>query len=270
MKAHRSPLSIHPIENLENQSQPYALTEESAKIWFGIGLGGGIGLVGLGALSQYELLKVKELIIETYLTWFLLAALLLLTARFSYKQWCYYFRKSGVGKEGIFVQTIGIVNRLEETTDIILSFWGGLLLASSTLPYIWIIVLSCYTFIVFLRSLFILLRTNFSIILSNKGVSCPVQYSSSLNQYHNDYWVPAVLWGWLIIHGSTTIISVIIAVSFFAAKNIYSTTGSVILLIGSVITLMGALFLLSDLSYRLGIRIAPETITENNKNNMKE
>ncbi|CAD6491226.1 MAG: hypothetical protein CHKLHMKO_00088 [Candidatus Argoarchaeum ethanivorans] len=92
----------------------------------------------------------------------LTAVLLVYTGIMFLKQWGYYY-KTGQGKSGFFVQTCGIFNDAEWGADILLSFWGGILiLAAYGMPSFWLPCASIYFFLVFFRCRITLRRKKYA------------------------------------------------------------------------------------------------------------
>jgi hypothetical protein len=115
-------------------------------------------------------------------------------------------------------------------------------------------MLSIYTLTVLFRSLITLMRPKFS-----KEKNFPPQYCSALKMSHNGFWVPAVLWGWVILHGTVALFAVVIAIIFFSTAGILSIQVGVILRIIAILVLMLMLSFLPNVSYRIGLKIVSES-----------
>ncbi len=123
---HLFPLSIAPIEGLVTMKNPPILSLFTIGLLFTIGFSGGIFQVDF--LSKMEPFPfANDRTITTNIAWGSVAFLTVITTvLFGYKQWGYYLRGGGSGKkEGIFIDTIGMVNRREETLDGVLCVVSG-------------------------------------------------------------------------------------------------------------------------------------------------
>lgn len=256
-------MSILPVPGL-GSGRPPSLAKEIALLWFGVGLAGGIG----GILSSTMLATLEPFAFDRVkvagLGWWAFAsgAALTITARFGFKQWRYYFMESGIGKEGIFIQTLGHVSVLEETLDALLCLVSGLLVSACALPTVWFAVLAAYSMCVIVRASLTLLRPFFARRLKRRGITLSNLYTR-LEVYHNDFWVPAVLWGWLATHGVVVLFSVstilFLRQSELLADGLQSSTiiWAALRRVGAIAVLGVALFLASDSSYRFGCNRRP-------------
>lgn len=101
--------------------------------------------------------------------WALVVVLFILTVLIAIKQWSYYYGQ-GNGKAGFFANTCGCFNDREETLDIVLSFWGGLLFVSAvTMPSYWLFLIALYSSLVVLRCWVTLKRKTYAAIWNRKG-----------------------------------------------------------------------------------------------------
>lgn len=259
MQSHMSPFSISPIREASTNSP--SLSTEMALTWVFFG-----GFGGLGAFALEPGLANFEPFTFTYaktsgnvFCWLAVTfTAFLLTGCFVSKQWRYYYTKSGRGKEGIF-QTLGHVNQIEQTIDIALCFLGGLLLAASTLPTCWFLVLAIYNMVVLVRTVLILLRPRFSACLTQKGEEVPPWYSQ-IRRFHNGMWVPAVLWGWIATHAISCMIAIVIfTVITIEARNFTNIPFLAIVIVYFIafLVLIILLWYASDYSYRFGCRVCP-------------
>jgi hypothetical protein len=159
----------------------------------------------------------------------IMAFLLALTLIIAYKQYGYYYRIDGKGKEGIFVNNIRQVNYLETHMDWALAFVGALLFVFVLLPsFSWFMCLSFYSLLVVLRCFFTLSRPLFAQKQKEKGKTVTPWYeewrepcikTKKRGRDDDQYLVKPVLGGWILTHS-------VIAISSLAMGSILFVVSS--------------------------------------------
>jgi hypothetical protein len=254
---HLPPWSVMPLEGLKGLGNPPILGKDKIILFFGIGAAAGYGITFLPLIEPFTFGKASAALIAW---WFVVGLTFLTTVAFGYKQWSYYKRDSGVGKEGIFVRTVGMVNRREEMLDLILCGLGGLLLGVSHLPSVWLVVLAFYSAAVAVRAQLVRWRPVYYERLERQGVHVPPLYRR-FECSHNGYWVPAVMLGWVYVHTAIAVTAVA-AAGFFLVDGFRLKPGATLApLLGARfivgLGLVGESVKLSTMGYRLGLRRCP-------------
>jgi membrane-associated phospholipid phosphatase len=254
---HLSPLSILPLPKLGRTSAPLILDSDTILLSFGMGVAGGVGILSTGIVSGLEPITRPSSPTALTLWVVILVFTFITTGLFAYKQIGYYLRSGGTGKEGIFVDTVGMVNRREEAVDATLCYLGGLLFAVSLMPFAWLFVLAIYSSTVAVRAWLVRRRERYSDRVEGHGIHVPALYRQ-LKCYHNGYWVPAVMLGWMYLHSGMALAAAGagILLYWFATRNPLGDSLVFVLcvrLVVGVALLVGAVRL-SKASYITGLR----------------
>lgn len=269
MRMHLSPFSIIPFQDIKifKKQLPYSTGQSHILgIYFSLAALTA-SLIGVFVISWsiFSKLDPWAKIIwgngtpDTY--WISVLLLLFFTGRIGWKQWCYYYKEGGIGKEGIFIKSIRQVNNREAVMDIFLAICGGMLFFFCFFPICWFMALTIYSLLVVLRSYFTLQRKYYQKKLEElkhegkleENIKTKTWYEE-LNKEHNGLIVKFVLRGWVGTHSIIALYSLIVFLIFiyhfeWMTFELLSIPVRFFFLVGVLIVLLILYFKLSNLSY---------------------